>query len=192
MSTKRLFVAIPLNEDIKDALMSTIPSTRTRELRWTSRENLHFTLSFIGDREEEQLEEIKATVAEISASRYPFSLKFKGFKTMYKNRKPSMVWSVFRDSDSYDEFSAEFTNALDGDSINEPIPHVTLGRVRNNASGFIRTPKMNHITPFEMDVEQIELWESKFGEDGVTYNLIERFDMKPEPNEVEEEQLTES
>ena len=157
MSTKRIFVAIPLSEAIKDELEATIPDTRTRDLRWTSRENLHFTLCFVGDREEEELEEIYQKVIQLASERYPFQMRFKGFKTMYKNRKPSMVWAVFRESDSYDEFSADFSKLLDSNSLNEPIPHVTLGRIRNNASGFIRTPKMNHIVPFEMDVENVEI-----------------------------------
>lgn len=185
MSTKRIFVAIPLSDEIKDELLSTIPEGRNPSIRWTSKENLHFTLCFIGDRTEEEIEGICERITEIAANRYPFIMKFKGFKTMYKNRKPSMVWSVFRESDSYDEFSAEFAHELDGDSINEPIPHVTLGRVRRNANGYVRTPKMHHIVPFEMNVDQVELWESKFGDEGVSYSLLRSFDMKPEPQEEE-------
>ena len=185
MSTRRLFVAIPLPDDVKDDLLATIPESRNRDIRWTDRENLHFTLSFLGDREEEELDEICETIREIASERYPFRMQFKGFKTMYKNRKPSMVWAVFRESPSYLEFASEFGEALEGDKRNEPIAHVTLGRVRKNTRGFVRTPKMIHITPFELDVERIELWESHFGEDGISYSIIESFDMKPEPEEEE-------
>jgi 2'-5' RNA ligase len=186
MSTRRLFVAIPLSEEVKDDLLSTIPfEVRNRDLRWTERENLHFTLSFLGDREEEDLDEICAKIEEISSNRFPFRMVFKGFKTMYKNRKPSMVWAVFRESPSYVEFAAEFSEALDGDKRNEPIAHVTLGRVKSNAGKFVRTPKMHHITPFEMDIEHVELWESKFDDNGISYSIIKEFRMKPEPEEEE-------
>lgn len=189
MSTRRLFVAIPLSEEIKNELEATIPQGDSRDIRWTKRENLHFTLTFLGDREEDELKDIKDQIASLAAERFPFVMRFKGFKTMYKNRKPNMVWAVFRDSPSFVEFSGEFANQLDGDKRNEPIPHVTLGRVRSNTRGFVRTPKMIHITPFELDVEQIELWESKFDDDGISYHLIEKFNMRPEPQlgEGEEE-----
>jgi len=186
MTTRRLFVAIPLPEDVKDDLMATMPlQVRNRDIRWTERENLHFTLSFLGDREEDELDSICEKIAEIASSRFPFRMTFKGFKTMYKNKKPSMVWAVFRDSPSYIEFAADFGDDLDGDKRNEPIAHVTLGRVRNKADRFVRTPKMNHITPFEMDVERVELWESKFGDEGISYSIIKDFDMRPEPEEEE-------
>lgn len=184
MSTRRLFVAIPLSEDVKDDLLSTIPfEVRNKDLRWTERDNLHFTLSFLGDRAEEDLDGICAKIEEIASNRFPFRMVFKGFKTMYKNRKPSMVWAVFRESPSYVEFAAEFSEVLDGDKRNEPIAHVTLGRVKSNAGKFVRTPKMHHITPFEMDIEHVELWESKFDENGISYLLIKEFQMKPEPEE---------
>lgn len=189
MSTKRLFVAIPLSDEIREALLSTIPEGENRDIRWTSKDNLHFTLSFLGDREEEELEDIYAKVAEIASERFPFRMVFKGFKTMYKNRKPSMVWAVFRESPSYTEFAAEFGEALDGDKRNEPIAHITLGRVKGKSNRFVRTPKMVHITPFEMDIEKVELWESKFDDDGISYQILKSFDMKPEPTEEEIENM---
>ena len=185
MTTRRLFVAIPLPEHVQDALLSTIPTEYNRDIRWTEKENLHFTLSFLGDREESELEAICEKIAEIANERYPFRMMFKGFKTMYKNRRPSMAWAVFRESPSYVEFAAEFGDTLDGDKRNEPIAHVTLGRVKNNASKFVRTPKMQHIVPFELDVDQVELWESKFDDNGISYSIIKSFDMKPEPVEDE-------
>ncbi|MGB0431981.1 MAG: RNA 2',3'-cyclic phosphodiesterase [Bacteroidia bacterium] len=185
MSTRRLFVAIPLSEEVKDDLLSTIPRVHNRDIRWTERENFHFTLSFLGDREESELDAICSQIEEIALNRFPFRMVFKGFKTMYKNRKPSMVWAVFRDSPSYIEFAAEFGKALDGDQRNEPIAHVTLGRVKTNSSKFVRTPKMQHITPFELDIEKVELWESKFDENGISYSIIKEFRMKPEPEEDE-------
>ncbi|MBI1183640.1 RNA 2',3'-cyclic phosphodiesterase [bacterium] len=185
MSTKRLFVAIPLPDDVKDELLSTIPTQHNRDIRWTEKENLHFTLSFLGDREESELEQIYAEIRQIAGDRFPFRMVFKGFKTMYKNRKPSMVWAVFRESPSYTEFAAEFGENLDGDKRNEPIAHVTLGRVKSNASKFVRTPKMQHIVPFELDIDKVELWESKFDDRGISYSILETFPMKPEPEEDE-------
>ncbi|MBI3141369.1 MAG: RNA 2',3'-cyclic phosphodiesterase [Bacteroidetes bacterium] len=187
MPTKRLFVAIPLPEYVKDDLLSTIPRGQNRDIRWTDRDNLHFTLSFLGDREEADLDDLCNQVAAIAANRYPFRMVFKGFKTMYKDRRPSMVWAVFRESPSYLEFAAEFGNAMGGDLHTEPIAHVTLGRVRASAGKFARTPKMNHIVPFELDIDHIELWESKFGDYGINYSLIKRFEMRAEPMDDEEE-----
>lgn len=192
MTTRRLFVAIPLPEGVKDDLLSTIPNVPTRDIRWTERENLHFTLSFLGDREEEELDTICAKIETVASERFPFRMMFKGFKTMYKNRKPSMAWAVFRESPSYIEFASEFGDELDGDKRNEPIAHVTLGRVKNKADRFVRTPKMNHITPFELDVDRVELWESKFDEDGISYNVIQSFDMRPEPFDDEETETNET
>lgn len=185
MATRRLFVAIPLSEQIIDTIDTMIPQRGPREIRWTERENLHFTLSFLGDREDEELEDICNTIEQIAAKQWPFVMRFQGYKTMYKNRKPSMIWATFRESESYNEFSAEYGKALDGDLRNEPIPHITLGRIRSNAGSFVRAPKMNHITPFELDVEKIQLWESEFGDNGISYKILRTFDMRPEEDDVE-------
>ena len=51
---------------------------------------------------------------------------------------------------------------------------------------------MHHIVPFELDIDKIELWESKFDENGISYSIIKEFNMKPEPDEdfeLEQEEI---
>ncbi len=62
----RLFIAINLPEEIKDILTSY--QSDLPYVRWTKRDNLHITVKFLGDKEEEieRVEPFEVTINSIS------------------------------------------------------------------------------------------------------------------------------
>ena len=72
----RLFIAINLNEEMKDALIDIQDTMRTYGVRGkdTPPENMHLTLAFIGEYDDPEL--VKEVVESIEIK--PFELKLKG------------------------------------------------------------------------------------------------------------------
>ena len=74
----RLFVAIELSEDIKDALSSVIISLKRQgaDANFTRRDNMHLTLAFIG--ETPRLADAKACIDTVDADAFEFSISDSG------------------------------------------------------------------------------------------------------------------
>ena len=94
--TKRLFVAILLPEEIRDAVKQV--QTRLRGVigregvRWTLPEQFHFTLKFLGDVENSQLPAIIAGVEQASARSAEWTLEVGHIGVFPKQRNPQVLW----------------------------------------------------------------------------------------------------
>ena len=69
---KRLFIAIDLPASIKRYLVDQYDETLP-DVRWTPEANLHLTMRFLGDVEEEQEKEVRAELSKIRVSRFTLS-----------------------------------------------------------------------------------------------------------------------
>lgn len=176
--TRRLFISVPVPNTISTTLLSAASHAQnTRGVRITKRENIHLTLSFLGDREEEDLAKIKDQIAEIVSLRDKFSLVFRGYKTIFKDGKPKMIWAIFHDCPEFTDLSLNLSHSLNGDLENEPIPHITLARLRSAPGQRINIPKMDIIKPFKIEVDKVELWESSFTDKRIEYSVLSGFDL---------------
>ncbi len=72
----RLFVGIPLKEDLIRELIAMCGRLRTQDdsLRWSAPESWHITLQFLGNTTAEQLERLKARLAEVRSAPVPAQL----------------------------------------------------------------------------------------------------------------------
>lgn len=75
----RLFLAIELSDEWKDLIADYIKKFRqepwAKSLRWTKKENLHLTLRFIGESDEDKLASLIQHTSQIIKSIIPFSLQ---------------------------------------------------------------------------------------------------------------------
>ena len=70
----RIFTAIDLPKDIKDSLNSL--RSKIKGARWMGPDQMHLTLSFIGEVPEVKLREITEALDQVSC--HPFSIKLQG------------------------------------------------------------------------------------------------------------------
>jgi len=127
----RLFIAINLNDEIKDFLSEAI-----RELKkeasggnFTSRDNLHLTLSFLGELNPEKVADVKAAMNRVKAE--PFRLTFSGYGK-FKRRGGDIHWAGVERSEALfslqKQLAAELADAGFSLEEREYSPHLTLGR----------------------------------------------------------------
>ena len=163
----RLFIAILLDENIKNALLESQREFRSFGLTgsYSPEENLHLTLSFIGeyDDPEEVIRAMEETRFE------PFSLTLGGTGFF-----GDTLWAGADGGDELTRFVARLRRSLSLHGIpfdpKKFIPHITLVRRAGNTDA-----ALSRMTPpphLGMTVERISLMRSDRGRHGMIYTEI--------------------
>lgn len=132
----RLFIAIELPEWLRERIVRIQDSLRgfRCSIAWVKEENLHITLKFLGDVEEERLESISKTIRRVALSSSPFKLKVKRVGCFPTLRGPRVVWVGVEDSDSLISLKEGIEMALEEigfEREKRPFhPHITFGRIK--------------------------------------------------------------
>ena len=177
----RLFIAINLNEDIKDYLMQAIQELKRKSSagNFTRRENLHLTLAFLGEISPDKVGFIKSAMNRTGDE--PFRLSLSGFGKFRRNGG-DIHWAGIERSDGLLEIQKQLTLELHhaGFQIEdrEYSPHLTLGReVRltdRNAEIYEALTKEKQ----EMQVARISLMKSERLSGKLVYSEIYGRDLK--------------
>lgn len=137
----RLFIAIQLPQDIRDALKKfTEQHARLSEtIRWVPHDNLHLTLKFFGNVPAKRITKIKQCLDKVAASHSAFSLAVSGIGVFPGIRNPRIIWAGTHDGN--DQISAiEKTLSHSLCDIGFPkekrsfTAHITIARVKSSIS----------------------------------------------------------
>jgi len=171
----RLFIAINLNEEIKDYLTAAIQELKRHAEKgnFTRRENLHLTLVFLGEVGADRLGAVKSAMNRIKGE--PFRLSLSGFGK-FKRNGGDIHWAGVDKSEPLlsvqKQLSTELSKA--GFFLEERAysPHLTLGRevrLRDpSASVYASLPEARN----EMNVTRISLMKSERINGILTYTEI--------------------
>lgn len=202
MKNNRLFLAINLPERIKDKLLGLQKDLRDpfdnlseekfgnkKFVRWTDKDNLHITLSFIGNANEKEIGFICKNSKEVLSKFSPFS--FPLYKTEYAPpgaKIPRMIWveaelketlaNIKENLDQKLHSSKEVPYSKDEHHF---IPHVTLARIKKWAFRKIDPedqPDVDRKFSYSFGVNSIELLNSKSSKRGPDYSLVKSFKLK--------------
>jgi len=88
MKSKRLFIGLELPPACRSTLVSLDPGLRG--LRWLPAEQLHLTLSFLGDVEVPRVDVLREALCAVRVA--PFFLPLHGIGAFNKRGQPSVVW----------------------------------------------------------------------------------------------------
>lgn len=174
----RLFTAILFDEEIKEKIFRIEERLRLEAKKgsFTARDNLHLTLTFIG--ETNRLDAVKEAMrlAAESISHKDFDLTIKGFGR-FKRREGDIYWlgvekepvllrlqkglaKELKEAGFYDIDDTEYT------------PHLTLGRRVLIKDGFSAREFEAGIEPISMRVGRISLMKSERPDGKLTYTEI--------------------
>lgn len=176
----RCFIAVDIPKEIKDYLFeleSKLASGRFAKVNWVHKKNLHVTLKFMGDVEEDKVDDIKAALRSIKFNK--FKLKLSGLGFFPDERKPRVIWTGLEPALPLLELQQMVDSALLSQFPSEQRfqAHLTLGRIK-----FVkkRVEFMAHFKNFkvegkEFEVESFELVKSELRREGPVYETIEEF-----------------
>jgi len=195
MVNKRIFIAINLPLDIKkeierakEKIQNSFPEEVRGELiKWVEKENLHITLLFIGSVEEEKLGLINQIVKDIMGRGKVFSLKLK--KICYgppRKIPPRLIWLELKENTELLKFAQELkkemlsAGILKGNEDRSFSPHITLGRIKVWQWKKIEPeerPDIEEEIELELNVNSIEIMESKLKRTGAKYERLETYNL---------------
>lgn len=131
--SKRVFIAIEFQENIKNYLhkIQSIVIKESKTGNFTSKENFHLTLKFIGEVKVHKLEEINKCIDEVALNQSDFKLYFDRLGQFPRESK-SIVWVGLKSNEILDKLYLDLEMALEKIGIKREgkklTPHITIGR----------------------------------------------------------------
>ena len=178
----RLFVAIDLPEDSKDAILR----LRQDDLppgRWPRRDALHVTLHFIGDVPEAVARAYGRILGEVDAP--AFDLRIAGVGQFPIEARPRVIWAGVENTPPLRDVYEAVGAALEREGFQRERrrfhPHITLMRFkkplrRGPASTWIREHMDFDLEPFP--VREFALYESDLKPSGAVYSKRQVYDLE--------------
>ncbi len=136
----RLFVAAELPASHRASLADVCESGRRGGVRWVPAENVHLTLKFLGDVDEELVPKIEEALAAVAAAAEPFALSLSGCGCFPNDRAPRVIWlGLAEGAEEAAAVAAAVDKALEalgfGREKRPFKPHLTIGRVKEPRAG---------------------------------------------------------
>jgi 2'-5' RNA ligase len=171
----RLFVALPLPEDIADdlaAMQEGIP-----DATWVPSENMHMTLAFIGEVDGGLQHDITEALATIDGP--VFDLEVAGVDHFVEGRTPKVLFAAIPPTEALLRLQERISAVLRGEGVKldrrKFRPHVTLARFGRRAemghhiAQFVAGNNLRRFGPFEVDC--FRLYASQMRPDGAVYTV---------------------
>jgi RNA 2',3'-cyclic 3'-phosphodiesterase len=133
---KRIFIALKI--EAGETLLTLISSFRARlnkdQIRWTDTGNIHITLAFLGNTEENSIKAIISMLEEKCEGFGQFELVLKGSGYFRNISDPRIIWTGIEPSEKLVQLYSRIMNGLKDLNIkieDRPFkPHLTIGRIK--------------------------------------------------------------
>lgn len=175
----RLFVAVPLTDEVRSALaVHLMSATGQRPLpgRPVPPANWHITMRFLGQTDEVPYERMLGALAEEDLGR-AFTMAFGGLGAFPRASRATVLWLAIEDgSDHLGRLAASSEEAARrGGFAPEDRPfhaHLTLSRIRPHQD--VR-PLIEQVAAFPLSqrVDRLVVYRSHLGRGGATYEALE-------------------
>ena len=172
----RLFVALPLPEDVRDLLVDAMDDSP--ELRWVPDDNLHLTLRFIGEVERPLADDVAHALQQVRCDRFDLRLTGVG---QFAQRNGGALWAAVEPRDPIAALAAKVERACQSAGL-EPErrafhPHVTIARWNRRSAGaaqdFLERNRALRSNPFT--AECFTLFESRLSRHGAHYEEVSSY-----------------
>lgn len=178
----RLFIAIDLDNEIKDTLNHSIQDLKRNSVsgNFTPRENLHLTVVFIGEtmKTKEVNDALERATANINANKFNLSIEGMG---KFKRREGDIYWVGINKEQNLWSIQGEITKELKkaGFDIEDRdyVPHLTLGRKVITKETFNEQDFKKSLGKMDMEVKKISLMKSERVGNRQVYTEIFKVDL---------------
>ena len=182
----RCFVAVEIPESIQDLLAEIQDAFRPKIKRasWTRHRNIHLTLKFLGEVEQNRISQISEVLHKSAAHHKPFSIEIGGVGAFPNLVRPRVLWVGLKQGAAQMKTLAKAINdelcSLGYPNDTRFHPHLTLTRLKNqvNLSTYIKLfKKFETIEGALLKVDKITLVKSELQPSGAVYTPIQNYQL---------------
>ena len=178
---KRLFLAIELPNEMRRIFFEWQENYRNlKGARWTAEENLHITLAFLGNVEENRIQQLIRELAVELKNFNKFKLAFKAMVLAPVNRPARMIWADFYHSQKFNDLANKILSVAKNyaepeiyDNIKNPVAHVTMARLREAI--YLNGLKQPELNERSFEANKVLLMESELLPAGPKYKAVAEF-----------------
>jgi RNA 2',3'-cyclic 3'-phosphodiesterase len=186
---KRIFIALKVDPDENIVnMMSSLSARFHREgIRLINIDNIHITLAFLGNTEEEMVKRVISILDTICNNFVRFDLSLKGIGVFKNIDNPRVLWIGIESSDELMALNRNLVKGLreaEFDLEDRAFnPHLTLCRIKyiNDKQAFIGfLGNYQNLFFQKVPVDEVVLYESILLQSGPVYNPVARFRLIPD------------
>ena len=179
----RCFVAVELPDHVLRPLQALLAAApRGPDVRWCTPDQLHVTLKFLGEVEDDRLPRVQQTVADAAQQVAPFVLRLNALGAFPSPRSPRVLWCGMDDPAGgcarWVSIADPLFESLGFEREQRAFtPHVTLARSRSPRGARLLRGALERLKPpepIEMPVTHMTLFESRLSPHGAQYTPVHR------------------
>ncbi|OGJ12770.1 2'-5' RNA ligase [Candidatus Pacearchaeota archaeon RBG_19FT_COMBO_34_9] len=178
----RCFIAIEIPEEIKKEIIKIQKQLPEFRGKFTEKENLHLTLKFLGEIDEEKLGEIRERLKEIKFGHFETEIDSIGIFDNRKSNKYEQSIIVWLHMKNCNELQKQIDSKLERLFEKEKrfMSHLTIARVKSVRDKKVFTERLYEINIPKMKfyVNSFSLKESILTAKGSVYNDVEVYNLK--------------
>jgi 2'-5' RNA ligase len=183
----RTFVAVELGPNVQARALDLIKRLQTAdaEVKWVERENLHWTMQFLGEMAIEDAADVCRAINHAVTPLPEFEIEVRGAGAFPSASRPRTIWLGVRKGQEemiilHDVIQAALEPLGFRAEERRFAPHMTLGRVRSPAG----MPELGALikehadfTADTMLVSEVVIFTSQLGRDGPRYEALDRAEL---------------
>jgi 2'-5' RNA ligase len=184
----RTFIAIELPEQIRDALAKLEDRFKKTgaDVKWVEPKNIHLTLKFLGEIDDEQLVKISEILEEVTGNKKCFQIRICSIGAFPKINYPRVIWMGI---DIGDKETKELARELEKKIselgiLKERRPfssHITIGRTRSDIGRDKLVQELKAVNLLDgknFTVTKITLFKSTLTPKGAIYEVLKEASLK--------------
>lgn len=188
--TKRLFIAARIIPDkpFLDHIGRFRTALRRERIKWVELNNIHFTLKFLGETEEQLIPVIDTKLREAAMQNDSITIKLHNLGIFGSRYQPRVVWAGMEPYESLKSLMQSVHRNLEEAGFpadrQNLVPHLTLGRIKELTDiSFFQScvEKFRLCTSEPLLIEKIILFESILRHEGPVYNELKTYPLKNTP-----------
>lgn len=175
----RVFVGIPVSEEIKKKIVEWAEDHKSWPLRFVSGNALHITL--VPPWYAEDANCAVGQLGDIATVVKPFKIRFKKITFGTSPKRPRLIWTMGEDYDK--EGMLRLKTAAEAVFGQKPEvrpynPHLTIARFKEEDFDKLPTKELEESVDWEMEVNSVVLYESKLHHSGAEYEVLKEIELK--------------
>lgn len=182
----RIFIGIKLDDAVLDSIEKFLKPFKkiASPLKWTTRENLHVTLKFIGEVPTEKYKQIEALLAEADFNTGAIDLNITGCGKFGRGPDLNIFWVGLEKNNKLEEMFNRIENTLKKAGIPKEDrqfkPHITVARNKKtfNFKSFFELIEQNSSRLITgTTVTRFQLFESRLTPEGPIYTILKEISL---------------